>query len=133
MTKIPKLIATTIIFIFVLSLLGCSTEKFSQDKASKIDELMTTFSENGQFNGSVLVAEEGKVIYKKGFGFANMEWNIPNKPDTKFRIGSITKQFTSMLIMLLVEQGKINLDRKLTDYLPNYRKDTGERLPFIIY
>lgn len=128
MTKIPKLIATTIIFIFVLSLLGCSTEKFSQDKASKIDELMTTFSENGQFNGSVLVAEEGKVIYKKGFGFANMEWNIPNKPDTKFRIGSITKQFVSMQIMQLVEEGKINLDGKLTDYLPNYRKDTGEKI-----
>jgi len=128
MTKNPKLISATIIFIFVLYFLGYPIELFAQDKASKIDELMTTFSENGQFNGSVLVAEKGKVIYKKGFGYANMVWNIPNKPDTKFRIGSITKQFVSMQIMQLVEEGKINLDGKLTDYLPKYRKDTGEKI-----
>ena len=54
-----------------------------------------------------------------------MEWNIPNTPDTKFRIGSITRQFTSMLIMQLVEQNKIDLQGKLTDYLPYYRQDTG--------
>ena len=128
MTKFFKSISATIIFIFVLYLLGCSTDNSSRDKVSKIDDLMTTIYENGQFNGSVLVAQEGKVIYKKGFGFANMEWNIPNKPDTKFRIGSITKQFVSMQIMQLVEEGKINLDGKLSDYLPNYRKDTGEKI-----
>ncbi len=98
----------------------------AQDKAAKIDELMQVYHDYGMFNGTVLVAESGKVIYKKGFGMANMEWNIPNKPDTKFRIGSITKQFTSMLIMQLVEDGKIDLEGKLTDYLPDYRKDTGD-------
>ena len=128
MTKFFKSISTTIIFIFVLYLLGCSTDNSSRDKVSKIDELMTTVYENGQFNGSVLVAENGKVIYNKGFGLANMEWNIPNKPDTKFRIRSITKQFTSMLIMQLVEEGKIDLDGLLSDYLPDYRKDTGEKI-----
>ncbi len=81
-----------------------------------------------QFNGSVLVAENGKVIYKKGLGLANMEWNIPNEPDTKFRLGSITKQFTSMLVLQLVEQGRLKLDGKVTDYLPDYRKDTGEKV-----
>ena len=128
MTKFFKSISTTIIFIFILFLLGCSTDNSSRDKVSKIDELMTTVYENGQFNGSVLVAENGKVIYNKGFGLANMEWNIPNKPDTKFRIRSITKQFTSMLIMQLVEEGKIDLDGLLSDYLPDYRKDTGEKI-----
>ena len=128
MIKFLKSISTTIIFIFVLYLLGCSTDNLSQYKVSKIDELMSTVYENGQFNGSVLVAQEGKVIYKKGFGFANMEWNIPNKPDTKFRIGSITKQFVSMQIMQLVEEGKIDLDGKLSDYLPGYRRDTGEKI-----
>ena len=72
------------------------TELVAQDKASKIDEFMTKIVENRQFNGSVLVTENGKVIYKKGFGFANMDWKIPNAPDTKFRIGSITKQFVAM-------------------------------------
>ncbi len=82
----------------------------------------------GQFNGAVLVSEGGRVVYRKGFGLANMEWNIPNEADTKFRLGSITKQFTAMLILQLAEQGKLKLDGKLSDYLPDYRKDTGERV-----
>jgi CubicO group peptidase (beta-lactamase class C family) len=100
----------------------------AQDKAAKIDELMTAYNNYRQFNGSVLVAENGKVIFKKGYGMANMEWNIPVETDTKFRLGSITKQFTSMLILQLVQEGKVKLEGKLTDYLPDYRKDTGDRI-----
>ena len=100
----------------------------AQDKAGKIDGLMKVYYDYGQFNGTILVAENGKVIYKKGFGLADMEWNIPNKPDTKFRLGSITKQFTSMLILQLVEGGKVNLEGKLSDYLPSYRQDTGTKV-----
>ena len=84
---------------------------------------MATYQEYHQFNGSVLVAEKGDVIFKKGYGFANMEWEIANSPDTKFRLGSITKQFTSMLIMQLVQKGKIQLNNKLFDYLPEYRPE----------
>lgn len=101
---------------------------FSQNKAAEIDKLMQAYYNLGKFNGTVLVAESGKVIYKKGFGLANMEWNIPNKPDTKFRIASLTKQFTSMLVMQLVEEGRIKLDGKISDYLPEYRKDIGEKV-----
>ena len=99
-----------------------------QDKAAKIDEVMTAANKYRLFNGSVLVAENGKVIYKKGLGLAHMEWNIPNTPDTKFRLGSITKQFTAALILQLVEQGKVKLDGKVSDYLPAYRKDIGEKV-----
>jgi CubicO group peptidase (beta-lactamase class C family) len=112
----------------LLSLFAINGSVFAQDKAKKIDELMSLYHANNQFNGAVLVAEGGSVIYKKGFGLANMEWDIPNQPNTKFRLGSITKQFTSMLIIQLVEQGKIKPDGKLSDYLPDYRKDTGERV-----
>jgi len=100
----------------------------AQDKASKIDQLISLYNKYGQFNGSALVADNGRVIYKKGFGLANMEWNIPNAPDTKFRLGSITKQFTATLILQLVEQGKIRLDGKITDYLTDYRQDTGAKV-----
>ncbi|MEX1139699.1 MAG: serine hydrolase [Bacteroidota bacterium] len=100
----------------------------SQTKAEKIDALLKQVSENGQFNGAVLVAENGKVIYKKGYGKANFEWDIPNAPDTKFRLGSITKQFTAMLILQLVQQGKIKLDGTITDYLPDYPKKTGDKI-----
>jgi len=112
----------------ILTLLSIHNQIFAQDKAADIEKLMQRFHDYGQFNGTVLVAESSKIIFNKGFGLANMEWNIANEPNTKFRIGSITKQFTSMLIMQLVEEGKIRLDGKMTDYLPDYRKDTGDRV-----
>lgn len=116
------------LLIAIVWLLAAHASVLGQDKAAKIDELMQAYTGYKQFNGAVLVAENGKVIFKKGYGMANMEWNIPIETDTKFRLGSITKQFTSMLIMQLVQEGKIKLDGKLTDYLPDYRKDTGDRI-----
>jgi CubicO group peptidase (beta-lactamase class C family) len=101
---------------------------FAQGKAEKIDELLTMYYDYGQFNGVVLVAEHGDVILKKGYGYADFEWGIENKPDMKFRIGSITKQFTAMLIMQLVEAGKLKLDAPVTAYLADYRHDTGDRI-----
>ena len=119
--KIPFALALLSIIAFQISALA-------QDKVRQIDELMSLYHKYQQFNGSVLVAENGKVVYKKGFGSANLEWNIPNEPDTKFRLGSITKQFTATLTLQLVEQGKIKLDGKVSDYLSEYRKDTGARM-----
>jgi len=116
------------IFALFIALLIAAGNAFAQQNVQKIDELVKQYSEYGQFNGSILVAEKGKVIYKKGFGMANMEWAIPNGTDTKFRIGSVTKQFTATLILQLVEEGKIKLDGKLSDYLPDYRKDTGDKV-----
>lgn len=104
------------------------TTAIGQTKAEQIDKLMNLYSEYGQFNGSALVAYEGKVIYKKGFGMANMEWNIPNQSDTKHRLGSVTKQFTAMLILQLAEQGKLKLDLPISTYLPDYPKVTGDKI-----
>jgi CubicO group peptidase (beta-lactamase class C family) len=122
----------SILFSIILSLafllISVQINAYSQDKIGKIESLILAYHDLGQFNGAVLVAENGQVTYKKGFGLANREWNIPNEPDTKFRLGSITKQFTSMLILQLVEQGKIDLEGKLSDYLPYYRQDTGSRV-----
>ena len=126
--KITKRISTRALVLAALAVLAFQGTALAQDKARKIDELVFLYNKYGKFNGSALVAENGKVIFKKGFGLANMEWNIPNQPDTKFRLGSITKQFTATLILQLVEQGKIKLDGKLTDYLPDYRKDTGAKV-----
>lgn len=109
-------------------LLILTTYSFAQTKSEKIDELMSKYAEYGQFNGTVLVAEQGKIIFKKGFGLANMEWDIPNQTDTKFRLGSITKQFTGMLILQLFEQGKLKLDVPISSYLPDYPKTAGDRI-----
>ncbi|HYV09573.1 MAG TPA: serine hydrolase [Pyrinomonadaceae bacterium] len=122
--KLPNRVWLCIAVIFLIA----PHVAVAQDHAAKIQEFLTTAHKYRQFNGSVLVAENGKVIYKGAYGQANMEWNIPNTPDTRFRLGSITKQFTATVILQLVEQGKIKLDAKLSDYLPDYRKDTGEKV-----
>ncbi|HEX5964549.1 MAG TPA: serine hydrolase [Pyrinomonadaceae bacterium] len=114
--------------LYIAVLVICQQAALAQDHATKIKEVLDLAHKYRQFNGSALVAENGKVIYKGGFGLANMEWNIPNTPDTKFRLGSITKQFTAMLTLELVEQGKVKLDGKISDYLPDYRKDIGEKV-----
>lgn len=100
----------------------------AQHKTAQIDKLMTMYHENGNFNGSLLVAENGKVIYQNGFGMANMEWNIGNQWDTKHRLGSISKQFTAMLIMQLVEDDQLQLDVPITKYLPDYPSATGDKI-----
>ena len=112
----------------VAALLLSQTAVLAQDHAAKIQDVLALAHKYRQFNGSALVATNGKVIYKGGFGMANMEWNIPNAPDTRFRLGSITKQFTAMLTLQLVEQGKLKLDGKVSDYLPDYRKDVGSKV-----
>jgi CubicO group peptidase (beta-lactamase class C family) len=105
-----------------------NAKPIDQTKAEKINDLISTYAEYGKFNGAVLVAEKGKVIYKKAFGLANMEWDIPNQTDTKFRLASVTKQFTAMLIMQLVAENKLALDVPISTYLPEYPKENGEKI-----
>ena len=96
--------------------------------AARIDELMTSYEELGMLNGTALVATNGDVSFSRGYGLANMEWDIPNGPDTKFRLGSITKQFTSMIIMQLVEEDRLSLDATVADLLPFFRSDIGSQI-----
>ena len=77
---------------------------------------------NGLFDGTALIANDSGIVYHRSFGFANQDYKIPNQSATVFRIGSLEKQFTAMLIMQLVEKGKISMSGKITDYLPLYRK-----------
>lgn len=107
------------------TLLFCASFVAADGKASAIESLIDRHHQLGTFNGAALVAESGKVIFKKGFGLADFEWQIPNTTDTKFRLGSITKQFTAALILQLAEEGKLSLETPLGDALPYYRQDTG--------
>ena len=112
----------------VLFLAFLTAPLLAASKAESIDTLVRKYNELRQFNGAVLVAGESGVIHKKGYGYANFEWQIPNTPDVRFRLGSITKQFTSMVIMQLVAEGKLELDDRITTHLSDYRKDTGDRI-----
>ena len=120
----PISIAFAAIFICILA----DHSAFAQDKKDKIEELIGLYAEYHQFNGTALVAENGALLYQGGFGHANMEWDIKNTPDTKFRLGSITKQFTAMLVLQLAEQGKIDLQAAVTTYVPEYPKATGDKI-----
>ncbi len=117
-----------IAFGAVIAFMATFTVSFGQNKTAQLENLLNKYTEYGQFNGSVLVADKGKVFYKKGFGMANMEWDIPNAPDTKHRLGSITKQFTAMLIMQLVAEGKLDLQATISQYLPEYSKVNGDKI-----
>ncbi len=115
-----------VVLIMMMAAMSCATE--TTDVAKRIDALMSRYLELGQFNGSVLVAQGGEMVLEKGYGMANFEWEVPNTPDAKFRLGSITKQFTSMVVMQLVEEGNLALDDTLSEMLPWYRDDTGSQV-----
>lgn len=115
-------------FRTVLAIIFTAATLCAAPPAAEIDSLLARYHQLGLFNGSALVADHGSVVLQKGYGFANMEWSIPNAPDTKFRLGSITKQFTATLVLQLVEQGKIDLRAPVTRYLPEYPARTGDRI-----
>lgn len=86
--------------------------------ARRMDEVIRVTADGGkEFSGSVLVALDGRVLLDRGYGLANREWNIPNDGETRFRIASLTKQFTAVAIMLLSERGKVDLDAPIRTYL----------------
>ena len=95
--------------LFLLSFLPFLLLGQGKQKIEEIDGILTDYYANDKFQGAALVAENNRVIYQKGFGEANIDQAIPNEIDVKFQLGSITKQFTAMLVLQLVEQQKIHL------------------------
>lgn len=87
---------------------------------SIVDNYYTSFKEKPRPGIAILVAKDGKVVYRKGFGYADVKNNIPVTPDTKFRIGSVTKQFTAAAILKLQENNLLNVNDKLSKYIPDF-------------
>lgn len=99
---------------------GQSDKKSSEaPNLARMEQVIQSFVADKQFMGATLVARENDVLLDKGYGFANLEWNIPNSPTTKFRLGSITKQFTAAAILLLEERGKLSVDDPVKKYMPD--------------
>jgi CubicO group peptidase (beta-lactamase class C family) len=84
-----------------------------------MEQIVQDAVKENHFMGTVLVDRDGKAILDKGYGSANLEWNIPNAPDTRFRLGSITKQFTAASILLLEERGKLKVEDPISKYMPD--------------
>ena len=87
--------------------------------ADQLKQLVDSYADRRGFNGTVLVAREGKVLLRAAYGQANVEWAVPSQLDGRYRIGSLTKPLVATLTMQLVQQGKLRLDGTLGDYLPD--------------
>lgn len=111
----PRLGITTFASLVFLS--QCAVAQ--ANIADRMDALIQPYADAQVFMGSVLVAQHGKVLVSKSYGFADLEWNIPNSPTTRFNIASMTKQFTAAAILLLEERGKLRTDDLLTKYFPD--------------
>jgi len=109
-------------------LLICSVQAHASqpEQATKIASLMSALHERGQFNGAVLVAERGNILYRGAFGKANFHANADLTPETPFCLASVTKQFTAMAIMMLAEQGKLGYDDPVSRYVREFSR--AERL-----
>lgn len=107
---------------------AATTAKPAEALAQQLDDYVRLYEQAGLFSGSVLVADQGRIVLQKGYGLADRTTGTPNMPDTKFRIGSLTKQFTAALVLQLVEQGKMKLDGRVGDYLPDYPSAAGRAL-----
>jgi CubicO group peptidase (beta-lactamase class C family) len=83
----------------------------------RVDELLTQMTRDGTFTGSVLIAQDGKVILSKGYGLADRAQGIANTPQTRFHLGSMSKQFTAMAILILQSQGKLNVQDPICNYI----------------
>ncbi|MDH3493754.1 MAG: beta-lactamase family protein [Acidobacteriota bacterium] len=108
-------------WITVLGILSTTLYAQSPD-AKAIDSFVAPFSDANHFSGVVLAAKDGKVFYEKAFGLASVEHDVPNKTTTKFGIASINKPMTSVVLLRLIEAGKIGFGDKLSKFIPDFPK-----------
>lgn len=109
-----KLTVVIILYVFFFNV------SQGQSLESKIDKILGNQFKNNETGVSALVAKDGKILYRKAFGKANLELDVNMTSDNVFEIGSITKQFTSVSILMLLEEGKLSLDDEITKFIPDY-------------
>ncbi|SHL72448.1 CubicO group peptidase, beta-lactamase class C family [Chitinophaga jiangningensis] len=111
-------------FLAALLLNTLSTYAQLPVAATYIDSI----TDKSHFNGTILLESNFSPIYRKSFGLANMAFNIPNTPDTKYKIASITKAFTAVLVLQLYERGLIQLDTSISTYLQDYKGPAAKQV-----
>jgi CubicO group peptidase (beta-lactamase class C family) len=97
-----------------------SRSKETSDIEAKVDNYVKPFLGTRSFSGAVLIAKGGQVLMSKGYGMANYELDVPNTPQTKFHLASISKPFTAAAIMILEERGQLKVTDPLTKFIPDY-------------
>lgn len=110
-----KLFIITIIYFTALA-----NTKAQSTATQKLDSLFTQIAKNGDFNGGILVADKGKIVYQKGFGYADFANKISNTIDSRFNLASISKTFTSVAVLQLKEKKKLKLEDAFVKYFPEF-------------
>ena len=123
-----KLFLAILLSVIVFGFEGCRAQGTNSNAVeTRLSEVAGSYTKDSAFMGTVLVVEGDKILLNKGYGSASLEWQIPNTPDTKFRLGSLTKQFTATLILLLQQDGKLNIADPVSKYLADTPK-TWEKI-----
>jgi D-alanyl-D-alanine carboxypeptidase len=114
-----------VLVVISLDLVGNLRSEF---RVKQLDTFMRKQVAADEFSGCVLVAQDGKPIFRKAYGFASKEFSVPNRIDTKFNIGSCNKIFTKVAILQLAEQGKLSLEDYISKHLPNYPSNVADKV-----
>jgi CubicO group peptidase (beta-lactamase class C family) len=108
--------AVCLLLATLLLSVNCSAAQ-APDASARMDEYLDGLAAANRFSGSVLVARDGAVVTRKGYGLASVEHDVPNTPETRFRLASVTKQFTAVAILMLQEKGKLRVEDSICKYL----------------
>lgn len=96
--------------------------------ASDYKTIIEKFTEDNEFNGVILLAHNNRIVFHRSYGYADFESQIHTSLNTRYQLGSISKLISSIIVLDLVEQGRLSLNAPISDYLPDYRKDTGSKI-----
>lgn len=112
-----RMIAAVLVSAFAFTSAATAQTKDEAAVKARLEQIASSYTPNSAFMGTVLVVEGDQVLLDKGYGMASLEWQVPNAPDAKFRLGSLTKQFTATLVLLLQQDGKLNVNDPVSKYV----------------
>ena len=120
-----------LILLFLLAPLmggGCAHAGATEGQATALEAAIGQYAAEQDFSGTILVERSGATLYRRSFGLADRAFEVPATDDTRYRIASITKLFTAVLVLQLVDEGKLDLDRPIGAYLPDFPGEGADRI-----
>jgi CubicO group peptidase (beta-lactamase class C family) len=119
MKKTQPLVLPVILLLLAQNLFG---------QSPVLDKFIDSYVKVNNFNGTILIQKNKQIAYQKSFGFANLPFKVPNTIETKYKVASITKALTAVLILQLFEQGKLDLNKTIRTYLPDYKGEAADKV-----
>lgn len=119
---IMSLVGFTAIDVLGQQNVAATTQPSGDESAKKVDAFLSQWDKNDMPGGAVGVVKDGRLVYKRGFGMANLDYDVPNTPSTRFNLASVSKPFTAFSIALLAQQGKLSLDDDIRKHVPEMPK-----------